>query len=89
MITTNVGWKAIVDGYPSTEDFGPYPTVLVALECKDQKQWGHRIQFAELRFFGGDKARPYWAGISKSDGPIENSSWYVTHWAPFPAGPAV
>lgn len=78
-----MAWREIAkDGYPSIEEYGPYPTVMVALACKGQPDWPYRIQYGVLWFFGGDKSRPYWTGPEKTSGPIENPAWHVTHWAP-------
>lgn len=83
-----INWRNIAtSGYPNRDEYGPYPTVLIALACKDKPDWGHRVQVGVLWFFGGDPGRPYWTGGSKTDGPVENSSWHVTHWAPYPEIP--
>jgi len=82
-------WKSIVeDGYPTKEEFGHYPTVLVSMLARknDGTEMGRRLEQAELRFFGGNPERPYWCSAGKAE-PIENSAWHVTHWTPFIAHP--
>lgn len=83
MRITKVEWIDVKKEMPTTEEFGPYPCVLVAMACKGNPDWGHQVRWAELRFFGGDKTRPYWAG-NKGEGckPLENDSWFVEFWAP-------
>ena len=83
MRQTEVQWIDVNTEMPTTEEFGPYPTVLVAMECVGLPEWGFSTRWAELRFFGKDKARPYWAALKKEDNrPIENDSWRVAYWAP-------
>jgi len=81
---TPAKWRSVKrDGYPSTDDFGPYPKVFVSMVCRGHEDWNPTVRVAELRFFGGDKNRPFWAGLKNENcAPIENDSWYVTHWAP-------
>lgn len=82
MLETKVEWIATKERMPTREEFGAYPCVLVALACKGQPDWGHQTRTAELRFFGGDVARPYWAGHKGENcKPIENDSWFVEYWA--------
>lgn len=80
---THVDWIDAEKEMPSTEEFGPYPCVHVALACKGHPEFGYQIRMAELRFFGGDKRRPYWSSF-KGEGhsPIENTAWFVKYWAP-------
>lgn len=81
---SKVNWVDAKIRLPTVEEYGPYPSVLVALACKNHEaDWGFQYRFADLRFFGGDVTRPYWAG-NKSEGckPIENDAWYVAYWAP-------
>jgi hypothetical protein len=91
MRTTPVEWIDATKELPSVDEFGPYPTTLVALACKDHPELGFRVRTAHLRFFGKDKSRPYWAG-DKSEGncaPLENDAWYVALWAPGIAQPTL
>lgn len=88
--TTPTDWREIAkDGYPSTDEYGPYPCVMVAMACEGHPDWSYSVRPAELRFFGRDKKRPFWTSPFKKDGyvPIENDAWYVTHWAPYMAPP--
>lgn len=73
-------WVPVAEGLPTTEEFGPYPHVIVALACKGHPEWGCGMRFAQLRFFGGDKTRPYWCSDTKSPDPIENDAWHVVAW---------
>lgn len=78
------GWTLVTDRLPSKEEFGPYPTVEVVTQCNHEpssEPWQGQ-QFAELRFLGGDPTRPIWCSVEKLHLPIENSSWFVTHWRP-------
>lgn len=88
MRQTNVNWIKASEELPTIEEFGPYPHVMVAIGIKGRPEQGHSIRFADLRFFGGDKNRPYWAGGKSEDvRPIENDVWFVEYWAPCPAQP--
>jgi hypothetical protein len=91
MRKTEVTWIDPKVELPTTEEFGAYPCVMVALTVRGNENiWGFQIRSAELRFFGGDKSRPYWAG-SKSENhrPIENDAWYVAYWTPMISQPKV
>lgn len=73
-------WTAIEEkGLPPVTASDPYPTCFVILKCVG-KTW-RTIHVGELRFFGGDRARPYWKSGESKGGILENDSWYVTHWA--------
>lgn len=89
MKTTQVGWIEIKKcGYPSVVEYGNYPTVLVSMKMVRETEVAYvrKLEKAELRFFGGDKNRPYWCS-TKDHLPIENSAWVVTHWIPWLADP--
>lgn len=80
----SAGWILVTDRLPSMDEFGPYPLVEVVVQC--DVDVGHTPiqsqQFAELRFLGGNPARPIWVNPAKPHEPIENSAWFVTHWRP-------
>jgi len=82
MRTTPVEWINATKELPTTEEFGPYPNAIVALACRNNPSAGFSVRTAHLRFFGGDKYRPYWASDKGEDyRPIENDAWYVAFWA--------
>jgi hypothetical protein len=61
----------------------------VVIQCLgglNGKPW-QKLGGGELRFIGGDTGRPFWVDPDKPGHPIENSSWFVSHWRPFPAFP--
>ena len=88
METTKVKWRSIKkDGYPSREDFGPNPIVIVSLlyEQGILSTW-RRIENGELRFFSDDEEKPYWVKPGSLE-PIDEEGWRVTHWIPYLSEP--
>ncbi len=88
---TSDGWKVAQDELPDREKFGPYPVAEVILQCNssmsgDGEPW-QRLQLGELRFLGGNPARPVWVSVNKPQDPIENGAWFVSHWRPIPSFP--
>lgn len=86
MKTTKVNWVSVnKQGYPSKEEYGHYPTVLVSMKMVSETTrvpFWRRLEKAELRYFGGDPSRPYWCNPNNQQ-PIENTAWVVTHWVPW------
>src|SRR5690606_1495398 len=73
------GWVLASDRLPVASKENPYPQVEVIMQCRGQG-WQRRNN-AHLRYFGGDANRPYWANSDDSSSrPIENETWFVTHW---------
>lgn len=83
-------WIKASERLPSKEQFGPYPTVWVAMACATARDLGYRVRVAELRYFGQDPLRPYWCSTQKRDdlAAIENDCWFVEYWQPLPSPPA-
>lgn len=92
-LMNNLPWILASSRLPSTEVYGPYPTVDVIMQCNSARYpdgtvpFQRRVVDAELRFIGGNKSRPYW--VDSKQVPLENDSWFVTHWAPRPDCPNI
>ena len=78
------GWVLASERLPTKEEFGPYPTVDVILQCNQEngrKPWQRRVGHAVIRWIAD--GRHYWQE-EKDEGTrntvLENSSWFVSHW---------
>lgn len=79
-------WVLASDRLPVASKENPHPHVEVVMQSRVLGL--RRRNNAHLRYFGGDANRPYWANSDDSSSqPIENDTWFVTHWrdyTPFP-----
>lgn len=83
------GWIATTDRLPTEKETGGFGAVEVIVQCNPQsggEPW-QVMKIGMCWFLGGDKNRPLWVEAAKPNDPIENSSWWVTHWRPFPKFP--
>lgn len=75
-------WVLASDRLPVASKENPHPHVEVIMQCRGAAGQGwQRRNNAHIRYFGGDASRPYWANSDDSSSqPIENDTWFVTHW---------
>ena len=90
MPETKVNWRSIKkDGYPSVEEFGTEPIVLVVLTVNEAKYRSlytvRRVDNGQLKFIGIDH-NPVWVKPHSLE-PLENESWRVTHWITYLSEP--
>lgn len=58
----------------------PYLRGLVALRNTKGPPFSYwQYHKGELRFFGGDRTRPYWVSM-RGQVPLENDAWYVAYY---------
>jgi hypothetical protein len=89
MATKKDGWVLASERLPTDKEAGGFGTVEVIVQCNPQsggEPW-QVMKFAKCVFIGGNKDRPLWIASDKPNDPIENQSWFVTHWRPFPKFP--
>lgn len=92
-MTSKQGWVRADERLPTAADFGAFNRCEVILQCNPSgrgrtESW-QVMRMGWLTFIGGNPKRPLWLqGEDKSGTPIENGSWFVTHWRPFPKFPA-
>jgi len=86
---TDNGWIS-AGTLPTKEESGGFGVVEVIMQCNPASGSGpwQVMRLARPVFIGGDANRVLWLNAeNKSGEPIENASWWVTHWRPFPAFP--
>lgn len=74
-------WVLASDRLPAASKENPHPHVEVIMQYRGGGRGLQRRNNAHIRYFGGDANRPYWANSDDSSSqPIENDTWFVTHW---------
>lgn len=83
-------WVLASERLPNQDEMGAFNRCEVIVQCDrgpGEEPW-QVMKMGWLTFLGGDVNRPLWLqGDDKTGTPIENGSWYVTHWRPFPRFP--
>lgn len=87
-------WVLASKRLPDDKEMGAFSRCEVIVQCNRAAGPGASepwqiMKMGWLTFIGGDRSRPLWLeGEDKKGTPIENSSWFVTHWRPFPKFPS-
>jgi hypothetical protein len=85
----DAGWIAVTDRLPTDKEAGGFGAVEVIVQCNPTSGDGpwQVMKMGICWKLGGDPNRPFWVSSDKPHEPIENASWWVTHWRPFPKFP--
>lgn len=77
-------WVLANDRLPLPDQAGAFGVVEVIKQCAG-KDW-QSVAYARPIAIGGNRDRIIWVDPDTNN-PVENSSWFVTHWRPFPVFP--
>ena len=78
-------WIDVDERLPEPDESGAFGWVEVIRQCKG-RDW-QAMALARPIFIGGNKNRVLWVEPEDTAKPIENSSWFVTHWRAVPKFP--
>ena len=84
-------WVAADERLPTEKEAAAFGAVEVIVQCNrlgpDDEPW-QAMRIARPIFIGRNLARVLWVTAEdKSQTPIENGAWFVSHWRPFPKFP--
>ncbi len=79
-------WVDVEHRLPLPEESGAFGVVQVMRQCAGRTDKWQGIAYGLPIFLGGDMRRVLWVD-PETRNPIENASWFVTHWRSLPKFP--